>query len=549
MDETSRNFPHEASLDPLRMVLKARAGGFMKLFLGLLLFLMVRQSQAQSHHVPRDAGDQGPHLPSVGSSLFDKIYSKTSAAGPAVYQVPFPLDRLVGRVTDLDGDFVHAHFPFSRSLQRPQDLSYDPLMNPRIVLAPTKDRDSLTRGKLFFGYVKAKDQLEIISFNDEAGRFEYQIVTDYSRNPKVFYVDRGKCLSCHQDQAPIFSPPGWQDSTAFGPMGTLVRAKLGLDDRSQENQRLVLQLLFGPVHSREAVATVDSLVREANQIALDERTWVHGCGDDGACRLGLLLNTLSPQSDLTSEYLRHARAVIPRSALQRQDYYSSFLTSSSFGVEGVIQNYGSAAAVVNSPQAIMDIIGLLFRLAPADNPATPRLRSLEFKDLVGPLASFLTSDKDVLRSEIPDPNRIAKSLIHLYEAGDPMFAQSAINKLRVMRALLIDAGSPLAEKYDRWLKVTTPEKVLFRGILPPVFQRSELNIFSRHCASCHGGGLTFPPQFLAGTEDEVIAKMRALKGRVLFKLEGNLMPPNRSDRALLRDSGDYDRLVDYIKGL
>lgn len=507
---------------------------------------------AAGHHIPESADDHGPNLPTIGSSLFDKIYSKTTgkttSAGAVEYDVPYPLDRLLDKVNKRGGEFAHTLFPFSRSLQRPQDLSYDPIANPRLVFAPTKDQDSLTRGKLFFGFVKAKDQLEVISYNDEAGRYEYQIVTDYSKDPKVFYADRGKCLTCHQGQAPIFSPPAWDDSTQ-GVMGHLLVKKVGLTGNTIANRKIAVQQLLGPIESHDNVAMFDALVRESNQIALDERVWLYGCGTDAKCRLGLLLRTLSPNSRYTNEYFEHARRVVTQSSLKRQKHYHSFLSSSSFGVLKVIRKYGSVDEVATNPQAWLDIIGLLYNLSPEDNPATLRPQPLDPKDLAVPFAGFLLSDQETLRQEVTDPNLVAEILIRRFEANDPLFAQDSINKLEVMHAILKEAASPEAERYSYWLKKPTPQKALFEGPLPPIFKRAELNLFSRHCSKCHAAELKFPPQFLIGTEREVVDKMADLKNRIFFKLESNLMPPNRIDREVLRSSGDYGRMIDYLNGL
>ncbi|MGZ3693343.1 MAG: hypothetical protein ACXWQO_04005 [Bdellovibrionota bacterium] len=518
----------------------------MRWFLVFLLCLMGPHAWAAKQNIPVDRDDQGPNIPTVGSSTFDKIFSTLGALGKPQYDVPFPLERLVDKVVDMNGDFVHTMLPFSRSLQRPQNLSYDPILNPRIVITPIKDKSSLTRSRIFFGYVKARDQLEVISYNDEAGRFEFQIVTDYSSNPRVSYVNRGRCLSCHQSQAPIFSPPAWED-TAFGVMGNLISTKLGLERNDPENREIVTERLFGPIKSQDNVAMFDLLVREAGKISFDERLWLQGCGDDNKCRLGLLLKTLSPNSHYMNEYFAYSRSVIDRSSLGSQGAYSSFIRSTPLNVFDLMKKFGSIAKIVNDPAAISELIGALYNLAPADNPATPRPIALTQKDLAGTLAGFLTSDKDVLRNETKDQDQIAEILIHRYTSGDPELFSGAINKNSVMRAILSDAGSALAEDYNFWLTKPTPEKILYAGALPPVFKQKELNIFSRHCSSCHAVGSVYPPQFLLGNEEEVVANIGALKAKMLAKLENNLMPPNKVDRELLKSSGDYDLLVGYLK--
>ncbi|MCB0407502.1 MAG: hypothetical protein KDD34_04800, partial [Bdellovibrionales bacterium] len=267
------------------------------LVLSLLLYIPFSQATEEDHLVPLSADTQGPNIPPIGSSLFDKLYSKQMSDGTVKYNVPFPLDQLIASQDQTPETFVHSMFPFSRSLQRPVDLSYNPLLNPRIVFASKDEKKYFSDGKLFLGYVKARNQLEVISYNEEAGRFEYQIVTGYgSSHQNVYYVDRGKCLSCHQGQAPIFSAPSWEDST-FGAMKHLLYEQLNIytgDDR--EKRAKVARILFGSIHSSEEIAQLDHLVRKANDISTDERIWIYGCGEDSKCRLGLLIKTLCPSA-------------------------------------------------------------------------------------------------------------------------------------------------------------------------------------------------------------------------------------------------------------
>jgi hypothetical protein len=486
--------------------------------------------------------EQGPDLPPVGSSLFDKIFSQGSQ-----YDVPYPIGRLTQKLNQLDADLVHTLLPFSRSLQRPHDLSYDPLLNPRLVLTSLKDHASITRGQLYLGYVKAKDQLEVISYNDEAGRFEFQIVTDYSRNPRVYYVNRGKCVSCHQAQAPIFSTPSWSD-TSLGVMGEMITTKLGLGSNSASGRREATRQLFGELGSDDNAAVFDFLVRAGAQLAVDDRVWKEGCGSDLECRLGLLLHTLAPRSNYTEKAYAHAQKVIASSGLRDQFTFNSALPDTSLGVRDLVRKHGSMQAVVNSPAALLEIISSLYNLGPNLNPATPRPLLLSGRDLTGPLSGFRGTEHDLLLKVFPNQDSIAVPLRKLLSTNPSLFS-GAIQKNRIMHALLKEAGSPTAEDYAHWFGKPTPRKELFEGPLPPLFRQRELNLFSRHCASCHASGSAYPPQFLLGTEEQVVRHVSALREKILAKLEAGLMPPNPADREVLRASGDLAVIAAYLKGL
>ena len=491
------------------------------------------------------------NIPQVGSSVFDKIYSETRQ-GITTYSIPFPLESLLQKANEEGQTFSHSLFPFSRSLQRPIDLRYDPLLNPRLVLGVSSG--SLGNSKLFLGYVKATDQMEVISYNDEAGRFEFQLVRNYSRDPKVSYVNRAKCISCHQGQAPIFSTGPWADSS-LGIIGDLLNAKLGLSQNNLSEMQLVFAKLFGAKSSVPNISMLDSLVRDANQIALDERIWLIGCGKNRECRLGLLLKTLAPSYSGTKKYILQSEAELSKSALKKQGQYHSFLSSFDLGTREVaLRQSGSGPldlpGLANSPAGILQIINNIYRLSPEDNPATKRFASLEGTNLVGNrLSTFSLEDMNDLYEEGRNANQVGEAIQTLYLKESPIFEEGPINKLYVMQELLKQLSSPSAEKYSFWLKKKTPERVLLSEPIIPVFQKAELNIFTRHCASCHASGFQYPPQFLEGSENQVIEKINGLRDRIRYKLENALMPPDPSKRLLMEQTGDKEILLKYLSQL
>lgn len=524
----------------------------------LFVFLFAFQVFGQAtHHVPMTAEDQGVDIPSVGSSMFDKIFAHQKADGEVVHKLPFPLKDLMANLSISKDSkkltVLHTMMPFSRSLQRPSGTNYDPLLNPRLVFTVKESEHSLERSKIFIGFVKKTDQLEVISYNDEAGRYEYQLVKNYSKNPEVFYVNRGKCLSCHQGQAPIFSVPGWQD-TNTGIVGKLIAAKVGIEEGNSQLGRVKMaQALFGDIKSQDAVGNFDSLVRQGNDIALNERVWVVGCGESNVCRLGLLLKELASNSVSAKKYFELAKEVILKSKLAPQNVYSSFLSSHDLGAGEVLKKYehqGDGDIYENTaknPDAVLEIVGNIYKLEGRDNPANRRRRGFKSHELVPRrLAGFTFEDQMLLKSEVPDVEAI---ILKLFKDGSDIFEASAINKPRVMWAILDEARSVEANKFKKWLDMKTPKKVLFTGPTIPVFQTKELNIFSRYCQKCHGTNLQFPPQFLIGTEDEVIGKITKLKRKINYKLTKKLMPPDRRERLRLERSGDLKRLLDYLGAL
>jgi hypothetical protein len=162
-------------------------------------------------------------LPPVGRSLFDFLVARQTPNG-AVLDVPYPFPALVAHIESrvVPDGVKTTLFPLGRSLQRAGG-GPDFFHSPRLVLAVTGE----VRGRaeepilaltdrLFVGYQPKLDQLEVISYNEAAGRFEFQAVKDYAegKTPRVVYVDRTLCKSCHQSESPIFSRPPWSETPA-----------------------------------------------------------------------------------------------------------------------------------------------------------------------------------------------------------------------------------------------------------------------------------------------------------------------------------------------
>src|SRR5262245_13327842 len=165
----------------------------------------------------------GPDAPPAGRSLFDFV-ATVEAGGKRVYDIPFPFERLVERLEARSGCEPRERcakqvlIPLGRSLQRlaaaPEFFRY-----PRVVVtidAESRRGGLLLKDRIYLGYQGQAALIEVISYNEAAGRFEFQIVSDYRRggSPQVVYARRAVCAACHQNPAPMFSLPLWEETNA-----------------------------------------------------------------------------------------------------------------------------------------------------------------------------------------------------------------------------------------------------------------------------------------------------------------------------------------------
>jgi hypothetical protein len=267
-----------------------------------------------------DPARPGPDAPPAGRSLFDFV-ATVDTGGKRVYDVPFPFERLVERLEARSGCEPRERcakqvlIPLGRSLQRlaaaPEFFKY-----PRAVV--TIDAESargglLLKDRIYLGYQEQAAVIEVISYNEAAGRFEFQIVRDYRRggSPQVVYARRAVCAACHQNLAPMFSLPLWEETNA----NERVAARL-------ERERPV----FYGVPVRRGVDipdAIDAATGRANWLGVWQRLWSEGCGTDGPaagrCRAAAFTSALQYRltgerafDDRTAAWRDHLHATLTR---------------------------------------------------------------------------------------------------------------------------------------------------------------------------------------------------------------------------------------------
>ena len=141
---------------------------------------------------------------------------------------------------------------------------------PRAVLAMTAEPEAragiYAKDRLFLGYQEKASIIEVISYNDAAGRFEFQLVKNYGpgKTPQVYYARREVCTVCHQNHAPLFPRQLW-DETNGNPKVSRLFAQ-------------VSDTFYGIAASESADAPyrIDNAVHRANQEPI--RAWIEALG-------------------------------------------------------------------------------------------------------------------------------------------------------------------------------------------------------------------------------------------------------------------------------
>lgn len=237
-----------------------------------------------------DPSAPGEDLPRVGRSLFDRLFA-VERNGRAEVAPPFPFTALLASLNaQVRQDpasslppVKQVLIPLGRSLQRTA-AAPDYFAFPRVVVAvdgPPAPGALFLKDRLYIGYQEKSAVLEVISYNEAAGRFEFQLVKDYrpGGKPQVYHAPRTLCFACHQNGSPIFSRAVWDETNA----NPRIAAQLAATGRS----------FYGipPDRGIDIPYAIDNATEHANAYALTQRLWQEGCGaDDPAarhCRAGL----------------------------------------------------------------------------------------------------------------------------------------------------------------------------------------------------------------------------------------------------------------------
>ena len=300
------------SMNPWRAVRGRRAGAAI-VFAAALAGVTAPVPAAQSVE---------PDVPPTGASLFDQLFSQV-VDGRAHYRIPFPFEELTREIAGhLDspdgaaGGIAKVLIPVGRSLQRdaarPHYFEYPRAVAAVVGTVPESDGSSRPqlRDRLFLGYQEKAEILEVISYNETAGRFEYQIVNDYGadRRPRVSYAKRRVCLGCHQNGALIWSQPVWDETNA----NENVALGIGAARQMRTDGRL-----YGiPIRVPPAVPlAIASSIERANRFSVTQRIWRELCGigrDNSVkaahCRARLLTLALQSRLNTLGRFDRHSKA-------------------------------------------------------------------------------------------------------------------------------------------------------------------------------------------------------------------------------------------------
>ena len=491
-------------------------------------------------------------LPPPGTrSLFDHMVAQNDG-------LPYPFAKLIALLREQNPagvDPVALLIPNGRSLLKGQADN----AHPRLVVAADYDGNNTpvglgkaTRGALFLGFVENANEIEVVSYNEAAGRFEYQLVQNYCKGcvPRIVYARRAICLTCHQGTTPIFSQRPWNETNGQESISAAILTARG--DSKPYHGVAISQ----PLSSAERF---DQLTDIGNFYHVSQRLWLDGCGANGnECRRQMLLLALqysdNPGSfDATSSDAKRLRDLqaasfpkdgigVPESDLQNRDpigekqgfkgWLRSLITRDFKLGEGAKDNEDLSAFEKLPP------------LRPELDPLTIRLpkQTLRATDVDGVygLARFFT-ESDLKTLAEHNGNSSAKLLAKARALPVEVFAAKPFSRVAMMQAL---TGKSLEYCCIKTDEMSPP---VASGVPPLVIKdHPDLQPFADYCFACHRGNPAKRLNFMAGDTEQAVLESIKKKAEIRDALDweryaktdkaSKLMPP--------ADSAQYHAIED-----
>jgi len=457
-------------------------------------------------------------LPPAGTrSLFDHIIAQNDG-------LPYPFSKLVALLqaqSPHNAEPVSLLIPNGRSLLKGQADN----QHPRIVVAADFDQANTetglgmaTRGQLFLGFVENANEIEVLSYNEAAGRFEFQLVQNYCEGcvPRIVYAQRAICLTCHQGATPIFSQRPWNETNGQQSTAAAIAAARG---NQQAYQGIALQQ---PLSNSERF---DQLTDVGNFYHVTQRVWLDGCGKDGhQCRRQLLKLALQYADNAggfdvnspNAQQLKQLQALsFPKEgiAVPESDLLNRDPIGEKQGFKGWLRSLVTREIKLGEGAKDNEDLSEFDKLPPLRQELDPlTIRAPKFTltanhiDGVYGVASFFT-EADLKTLGAQTGHDIKKLVAKVEALPAEVFAAKPFSRVAMMQALL---GKPQNFCCLSTSEMSPPQ---VSGLPPLVINKhKQLQAFADYCFACHRGNPAQRLNFMAGAnEDEVLANIQAKK--------------------------------------
>jgi hypothetical protein len=435
------------------------------------------------------------------------------------------------------------------------------------------------RGQLFLGFVENAHEIEVLSYNEVAGRFEFQLVQDYCEGcvPKLVYAKRAICTTCHQGAVPIFPQRPWNETN--GQPETAAKIVAARQAAGFNHESYLTAPIANPLSAPERF---DELTDVAEFIPTMQRIWIDGCADGDACRKQLLRLALtylwSPgEFDDKSAAAQRLRELQSKSwpaagiAVAGNDLFNRNPLAESRGVRGWLRDLltrkpkpGERAKNNEDLEAFEKLPKLPAELDPLALRAPKRvLAAQDIDGAFGIAALFTDSDFRALEKAAKSDR---EKLLAAVDKLDPAYLAAApFSRVKMMQGLTVALGAKTPPSYC-CLSTADMSPPIASGEPPvAIAQGSPIKPFEQFCFACHRGNPSKKLNFMAGKTEAEVAEHIKEKSEIRDVLdwqryrgtdkENKLMPPadsaqrNQLERALADNPKLLEQMRAAVPGL
>ena len=511
-------------------------------------------------------------VPSNGRSLFDQL-TMQQIDGRMQQSIPYPFTELRAQLeSHMQSPMAATLIPRGRSLQR--HATDQPFLYPRVVMASVgqSKADDGTLGfqlkdRLYIGYVEITNQLEVISYNPDLGRFEFQLVENYGSGlaPRVRYANREFCLACHQNESPIFSDPSWDETAANPKIQEQLLAAIKKDN-----------YLGIPIRQLRSVPNaIDDSTDRADLLIPMQKLWRQGCdtGDSEtsrSCRRSSLelalefkiFGSFNQQlyDQVKPQYLTAWGRHFPDGLMIPQNNIPNFNPLQDFKGGSIPTLLGQLGVNVKTTLEQLAVDSNIPAAAePLNERKVPREIWTAEKDdaarLIFALSDeFTDADVNWLRSLVSNTEELGILLTKLYMGSTATFTDAYFVRCRVISdiANIANVAKPNCEQRD-FANMPAPEATGSKSDDARVFIDPGLNLLNKYCSGCHSSG---PLNFLQGEETNVLRRLKQDASAHLQRLDwesgikATMPPPSSAARQQLETRPeDRQAIRDFLKSL
>ncbi|WP_273453877.1 hypothetical protein [Nevskia ramosa] len=458
-------------------------------------------------------------LPPAGTrSLFDHLIAANG-------QIPYPFPKLVELIRKNDPDAappLTLLIPHGRSLLK--GLADD--THPRVLAAADFQAASTPaslglnpRGQLFLGFVENASEIEVLSYNEAAGRYEFQLVQNYCAGciPKLVYAKRAICTTCHQGAVPIFPQRPWNETNGAPATAAAIQAARGNDQP---------YLDVPPSNPLAVPERFDQLTDVGGFIPATQRIWIDACGASVACRRTMLKLALiwlenpagfDAQSAEAAKMRELQTAGWPKDGIvvAESDLANRDPIEEARGFKGWLRGLttkqpkpGDGAKTNEDLEAFDRLPKLKAAFDPLSRRPPKRvLSAADLDGVYGLAALFSDADRSLLESSAGfDAAKLAAAVDRI---DDAFFAPAVYSRVKTMNALLAVLGAkPLNYCCLDTAELSPP----VASGEPPVTLAagSPLAHFEQYCFACHRGNPSKKLNFMSGPDEAaVLANIKA----------------------------------------